>query len=107
MKAVRGQWVQIQAVVLPPSDRAKNIPEDTSMVPYVMRVKGYLEDSEASIGDRVVIMSVIGRRLEGELIQIEPSYTHDFGSHVSELSEAGQMISDLYRSLREEGHSDG
>ncbi|HAA84797.1 MAG TPA: 2-amino-4-ketopentanoate thiolase [Kosmotogaceae bacterium] len=107
MKAVKGQWVQILAEVLSPSNRAENIPEDTKKVPYVMRVKGYLEDSEASIGDAVTIKTVIGRRLDGELIQIEPSYTHDFGSHVPELSDAGQMISALYRSLKEEGHSDG
>ncbi len=104
MKAVKGQWVQIEAQILSPKERAQGIPEDTSKLPYVMRVKGYLEDDEAAPGDTVSIRTLIQRLLTGKLLEVEPAYKHNFGSHVAELADAGNTISQLFRSLEDKGH---
>ena len=101
LKAKKGQWVQIHKVVLNPEERAPQVPEDTKLVPLVMRVKGYLIDEEASVGDLVSIETVAGRKVVGKLIAIEPTYTHNFGKHVPVLAEIDREFSQLADSLNE------
>jgi hypothetical protein len=36
----KGSWVQIHYIVLQPSERADNVPEDTKQVPLELWVKG-------------------------------------------------------------------
>lgn len=49
-----------------------------------MWTKGYLL-ADARIGDEVEIESVTGRKETGTLIEVNPSYRHDFGECVPEL----------------------
>jgi hypothetical protein len=81
----QGTWVEIYRVVLAPAQRAPHIPEDTKRVPLEMRVKGFLA-APAALGDEVEIVTPAGRRLRGTLSEINPSYTHGFGSPIPELS---------------------
>lgn len=101
LKAIKGQWVQIHAVILNPEERAPQVPEDTRKVPLEMRIKGYLLDEKASIGDTVSIETASGRKVEGTLVAIEPEYTHDFGKHVPILAEIDREFSKLMDSLKE------
>lgn len=77
--AKKGDWVQIFQVVLEPSQRAPNLPEDTSKVPLTLLVKGFLMD-DANLGDMVTITTVIGRTISGKLVAVDPSYNHSFGA---------------------------
>lgn len=104
MEAVRGQWVQIHKIILKPDERAPQVPEDTAKVPFELRVKGYLQDEKAAIGDLVTIKTPAGREVKGKLIAVEPRYPHDFGDHVSILNEAGAELQELMHRISE---SDG
>jgi hypothetical protein len=97
-QAKKGDWVQIRQIVLEPNQRSAQLPEDTRQVPLMLFVKGFLT-SDADLGDRVTITTVIGRRLNGELVAIQPSYGHSFGPAPRELVSIG---SELRRILRDE-----
>jgi hypothetical protein len=59
-----GTWVEIHSIVLTADQRAGHIPADTKRVPLEMRAKGFLVTA-AALGDRVEIVTVTGRRLDG------------------------------------------
>ena len=59
-----GDWVQIRSIVLPPGQRAPQVPADTQAVPLFMLVKGFLQH-DARVGDEATITTVIGRRVTG------------------------------------------
>lgn len=80
----KGEWVRIHKIILEPSERAPQVPEDTKAVPLEMWDKGYLQ-ADAKIGDEVEIETVTGRKETGTLIEVNPYYTHDFGTFVPEL----------------------
>lgn len=103
MKAKRGDWVQIHKFILQPGERSPRSPEDTQKVPYEMRVKGFLLDNEAEIGQEVSIRTLIGRTFTGKLIAINPHYPHDFGEPVPELLSIGVELRELLG--KEEGGS--
>lgn len=89
MYAKKGSWVQIHAIILKSSERADHIPEDTKKVPLEMRVKGFLLNDNAKIGDNVQIKTASGRKVSGKLIAINPEYTHNFGKPIPELLTIG------------------
>jgi len=95
----KGTWVEIYKVVLPANERAPQVPEDTQRVPLEMRVKGFLK-SPAAIGRDAEIETLSGRHLLGRLAEVNPAYTHSFGSPVPELSPIGCEVRAL---LREKG----
>jgi len=80
----KGEWVQIHKIILQPSERAPQVPDDTKKCPYEMRVKGYL-DADANAGDEVSITTAAGRKETGTLVEANPYYGHDFGKFVPEL----------------------
>jgi len=94
----KGDWVQIRQTVLEPSQRSPHIPDDTSKVPFVLLVKGFLT-TDAHLGDKVTISTVIGREIAGELVAVNPSYNHSFGVSPPELMSIG---SELRRMLIDE-----
>ena len=57
MDAKRGDWVIIHNVVLNPSQRAPQVPEDTKKVPLEMWVKGFIQ-SDANINDLVKVETI-------------------------------------------------
>lgn len=81
----KGTWVEIQRIVLPPGERAPQIPEDTQRVPLEMRVKGFLT-APARPGEEAEIETVAGRRLRGTLAEANPPYSHSFGPPIPELA---------------------
>jgi len=85
-----GAWVEIQKVLLRPEERAHNLPEDTRSTPYVMRLRGFL-DEDAVVGDQVSVTSMIGRTHTGLLIDADPAYEHTFGRVVPELLHIGRI----------------
>ncbi len=91
MKAIKGQWVKIHSIVLTSNERAPQVPDDTKKVPLELWVKGYIL-SDAEIGDFVEVKTMTGRVVEGNLIEINPSYKHSFGDNIPELLEIGPRI---------------
>jgi hypothetical protein len=92
----QGAWVEIHRVVLQPAERAPQVPEDTRQVPLEMRVRGFLA-RPASQGDEAEIITAAGRRLRGILSEVNPAYSHSFGSPLSELLNIGGEVRALLR----------
>lgn len=99
-RAQIGDYVQIERVVLPAGERAPQVPEDTAAVPLVMRVKGFAL-GDATVGDEIEVRTVIGRRVSGRLVAVNPSYEHDFGRVVPELLPVGPEAKALIRGTGE------
>jgi len=95
------RWIEIGFVVLEPSERTGHMPEDTRKVPYYVRVKGFA-DGEPQVGQRVTVETLLGRRIEGEVLRLDPEYGHDFGGPIQELIEAGREARALLRALEED-----
>ncbi len=88
MSVARGTWVEIESIVLQPSERAPGLPEETARTPYVLRLSGFLEE-EAEVGQDVTVKSLIGRTHRGVLRLVNPGYDHSFGTTVPELLRIG------------------
>ncbi|WP_353094040.1 2-amino-4-oxopentanoate thiolase subunit OrtA [Tissierella praeacuta] len=95
MDAKRGDWVRIHNIVLEVGQRATTIPGDTQNVPLEMWVKGFLLNDSANIGDKVKVETYIGRTVEGNLLEVNPYYKHDFGKCVPELLYIGRQAREL------------
>ena len=93
-KANIGDWVQIHQIVLKPEERAGNIPEDTKSVPLELWVKGFALN-EAKIGEEIQIKTVTGRKISGNLLQVNPRYIHDFGEYVPELTKIDMQLKEI------------
>ena len=89
-------WVEIQNIILPAGERAPQVPDDTQQVPLEMRVKGFLVEP-AALGDEVEIVTPVGRRLRGKLVDVNPAYTHQFGAPIPELSVLGREVRAMLR----------
>ena len=92
----KGTWVEIQRIVLLPGERSPQVPEDTRHVSLEMRVKGFILEP-ASKGAEVEIVTPAGRRLRGVLTEVNPAYTHSFGSPIPELSTIGNEVRAMLR----------
>lgn len=80
----KGEWVRIHKIILTPSERAPQVPDDTKAVPLEMWDKGFLQ-ADAELGEEVEIETVTGRREIGKLIEANPYYDHDYGKFIPEL----------------------
>lgn len=103
MKAKKGDWVRIHTIILPAGERAASVPEDTAQVPLELWNKGFLLEDEAEVGDKVKIETYIGRQVEGELIEVFPSWDHNFGDYVPEVAFIGRQAKEI---LAKEGGQD-
>ncbi|MBF0410463.1 MAG: 2-amino-4-ketopentanoate thiolase [Candidatus Riflebacteria bacterium] len=83
-----GRWVEIEKIILAPEQRASTLPEDTAKTPYKLRLSGFLLN-EGKTGDTVKIRTMIGREIEGTLINENPEYRHSFGETVQEILDIG------------------
>lgn len=102
--ARKGDWVQIHRIVLEAGARAPQVPEDTQKVPLEARIKGFLANETAQIGEEVAIRTLAGRQVEGRLVAINPVYGHDFGEPIPELLAIGP---ELRRMLEERKDREG
>jgi hypothetical protein len=94
------RWVEIGFAVLEPSERTGHLPEDTKMVPYYVRVRGFA-DEEPQLGEMVTVETLIGRKVEGKVLRIDPEYGHGFGQPIEELMDAGREARMLLATLQE------
>jgi len=96
----KGAWVEIWQVILDKGERAPQVPEDTQQVPLEMKVKGFLLQ-DSTIGAQAKIVSPIGRKFTGKLIEVNPEYTHNFGFPIPELMGIGKEIRGILAKRRE------
>lgn len=88
MDAKCNDWVIIHNIVLTPKQRAPQVPDDTKKVPLEMWIKGFIQ-SDGNIGDLVEVKTITGRFVKGNLVQVNPYYTHDYGKCIPELLQIG------------------
>jgi hypothetical protein len=86
-----GDWVEIEYVLLEPSERAAGLPEDTAAQPLRAWVKGFATEP-GMIGDVVDVETMSGRVVKGHLSAISPGYTHTFGSPPPEIAGIGREL---------------
>jgi hypothetical protein len=86
-----GTWVEISKIILEPHERTGRIPEETKKNPFVLKAKGFLL-KDAALGNEVEIESLIGRKLFGKLIGVDPGYHHSFGPPIIELLIIGSEL---------------
>lgn len=86
--AAQRHWVEIGFVILEPHERTGHLPDDTKRVPYYCRLKGFVTE-EPRVGEVVEVETLLGRRVSGEVLGLNPPFSHDFGEPVPELIEAG------------------
>lgn len=94
MGAKYNDWVTIHNVVLTPEERAPQVPDDTKKVPLEMWVKGFIQ-KDANIGDLVEVKTITGRLVKGNLVQVNPYYTHDYGKCIPELLQIGIQAKEI------------
>jgi hypothetical protein len=90
-RVAQGTWVELHRVLLPPGERAPQLPEETQRVPLELRVKGFLV-ADATLGESAEVVTAAGRRLRGTLARALPRYEHGFGSPVPELLAVGAEL---------------
>ncbi len=90
--AKKGEWVEIENVLLKPEERASHIPDDTKATPLMMWTRGFLVDERAQIGDFVCVKTLTDRNTNGTLVSINPRHEHDFGNPVQELLMIGSEL---------------
>lgn len=96
IRAKKNDWVQIQNVVLTSGNRAPQVPEDTQECDLKLWVKGIAE-TEAAIGEEILITTVTGRKTKGVLAEINPNYIHDFGEFQTELLQIEMQLKKIMR----------
>jgi len=83
-----GDWVEVERVLLEPSDRSPNLPAETATKSLMVWVKGFAI-TEGALGDEISITTMTGRTVTGVLSAINPGYYHTFGDPVPELVHVG------------------
>lgn len=90
--AKKNDWVRIHRNVLEPQERTGKLPEDTKKVPLEMWVKGRMENESAEIGQEVSIVTCVGRKEHGTLLEVNPCYKLNYGTYVPEILEMEQQL---------------
>ena len=84
IKAKKGDWVQIENVILSAGERAPQVPVDTQNCDLKMWVKGEaLSDVEE--GNILQVRTTTGRIVEGYFVDVNQRYPHDYGDFQPEL----------------------
>ena len=88
MLATKGTWVNLRKTILEPAERAEGIPADTSAVPLIMWVSGFLEN-DAEIGQEATIRTRMNRVETGILEEVNPTTHVNYGEFVPEIMQIG------------------
>lgn len=91
--AQAGDWAEVGFVLLEPGERAPAVSADTARLPLEARVHGFLE-RDAEVGEPAAVTTVLGRRVEGMLIEVLPPARHTFGRPAPELLPIGRELRD-------------
>lgn len=87
-----GDWVQIEDIVLAAGERAPQVPPETAKVPLQLKLRGFLVDKAANIGEPATIRTLAGRTVSGVLSAVQPRYEVDYGTPQPELLVIGQEL---------------
>ena len=93
-QAKKGDWVQICNTILKAGERAPQVPEDTQQCDLKMWVKGFIQE-DAELGNDVEIITSIGRRVTGQLCEVNPKYIHTYGDFVPELVQIQHQLREI------------
>jgi hypothetical protein len=97
-----GEWVEVESILLEPSDRAANLPDDTAAQPLRMWVKGFAL-AAAAIGEALTVETMTGRHVTGALTEVNPGYFHTFGRSAPELTAVGRDLRARVAAYRKAG----
>ena len=86
-----GDWAEVHIVLLEPGERAPSLPDDTAGAPLEARVHGFLE-RDANVGEAAAVTTLLGRRVEGTLLRLQPAPGHSFGRPVPVLLAIGNEL---------------
>ncbi|MGB3368898.1 MAG: 2-amino-4-oxopentanoate thiolase subunit OrtA [Acidaminobacteraceae bacterium] len=75
-------------MVLSPSERAPQVPDDTKKVPLELWVKGFAS-VDGNVNDEIEVKTITGRKVIGKVVEINPTFTHSFGNNIPELLQIG------------------
>lgn len=89
-------WVEIENILLDSERRSNHLPEETKKVPYIMKVRGFLI-ADAKMNEQVEVQTLIGRRIKGRLIAVNPGYSHGYGPPINELLHIGENEKQLLK----------
>ncbi len=92
--AKKSDWVQIHNIVLNPEERSSALPEDTKSHPLEVWMKGWLQQ-DAKLGDEVEVITRVGRRAKGTLVDERPYFRHGYGELVPEVLMIGEMVRNI------------
>lgn len=90
-RCAAGDWVEVERVLLEPSERAANLPAETAEKPLMVWVKGFAL-ADAAVGEAVEVETMTGRRVTGALSEVNPGYFHTFGRPPAEISPIGRDL---------------
>ncbi len=94
--AKKGDWVRIHSVVLKASERTAKLPEDTQACDLEMWTKGFLQE-DAEIGDQVTVLTAANRLEKGTLLEVNPYWTHSYGTFVPELVQIDKQLREIMK----------
>jgi hypothetical protein len=86
-----GAWVEVERVLLEPSDRSAALPAETASRPMLVWVTGFAL-GDAGLGEEVTVETMTGRSVTGRLSAINPGYFHTFGNPIPELVGVGRDL---------------
>lgn len=98
-RCARGDWVEVECVLLEPADRSTNLPEDTAAQPLRMWVKGFAR-ADAVVGAELEVETMTGRTVRGALTEVNPGYSHTFGKPAPELTHVGRDLRERVAAYR-------
>ncbi|MDY3121292.1 2-amino-4-oxopentanoate thiolase subunit OrtA [Suipraeoptans intestinalis] len=90
----KGDWVEIETIVLPAYERAPQVPEDTMKCSLKMWVKGEACEDKKE-GEEIEILTNTGRRVRGKLVSLNPGYHHDYGEFQPELIRIERQVKEI------------
>lgn len=93
-KAKKGEWVQVENIVISAGNRAPQVPEDTQKCDLRLWVKG-IAQHDGVIGENMEVITVTGRKTTGNLVEINPRYIHDYGFFQPELLKVELQLKEI------------
>ena len=94
LKAKKGDWVQIENVVLAAGEKAQQVAEDKQNCELKMWGKGEaLSDADAL--EELEVKTTTGRVVKGRLGDINARYVHDYGEFQPEMLNSERQLKSI------------
>lgn len=95
----KGQWIEIESLILKAEERSPNLPIETKETDLKMWIRGFLVDNSAMLGDEVVIETLSKRLVKGTFVEMRPRHNYDFGDTIIELIQIGEELKESFSQL--------